>query len=53
MKSREMRWAGHIARMSEIVNADKILDGNSEGKRLLGRSKRRWDDIRMDLREVG
>ncbi|KAJ4439144.1 hypothetical protein ANN_15101 [Periplaneta americana] len=47
-----LRWAGHVARMGESRNAYKV--GRPEGKRPLGRSKRRWEDnIKMDLREVG
>jgi hypothetical protein len=54
IKSRRMRWAGHVARMGEKRNAYKILVGNPEGKRPLGRPKRRWvDNIKMDLREIG
>jgi hypothetical protein len=54
MKSRRMRWAGHIARMGEKKNAYRLLVGKPEGKRPLGRPIRRWvDDIRMDLGEVG
>jgi hypothetical protein len=54
MKSRRMRLAEHVARMGEMRNAYYILIGNSEGKRLLGRIKRRWEDnIRMNLRETG
>jgi len=49
-KSRRMRWAGHAACMGEIRNAYKILVGKSEGKRPRGRPRRRWEDIRMDLR---
>jgi hypothetical protein len=45
---------GHVARMGEMKNAYKILVGRPEGKRPLGRPRRRWDyDIRMDLREIG
>jgi hypothetical protein len=48
-----MRWAGHAARMAERRNAYRILMGKSEGKRPVGRSKRRWvDNIKMDLREI-
>jgi hypothetical protein len=48
-----MRWAGHVASMEER-KVYKVLVGNSEGKRLLGRPRRRWEDgIRMDLREIG
>jgi hypothetical protein len=53
IKSRRMRWAGHVARMGEKRNAYRLLVGKPEGKRPLGRSRRRWvDNIRMDLREV-
>jgi hypothetical protein len=49
-----MRWAGHAARMGERRNAYRILVGKPEGKRPLGRPRRRWvDNIKMDLREVG
>jgi hypothetical protein len=52
VKSRRMRWAGHVARMREMRNAYNILVGKSEWKRLLGRTRLRWEDsIRMDLRE--
>jgi hypothetical protein len=54
IKSRRMRWAGHVARMEEKMNAYGILVGMSEGKRPLGRPRRRWvDNIKMDLREIG
>jgi hypothetical protein len=54
IKSRRMRWAGHVARMGETRNAYRILLGKPEGKRPLGRSRRRWvDNIKMDLREIG
>jgi hypothetical protein len=49
-KSRRMRWAGHAACMGERRNAYTILVGKSEGKRPRGRPRRRWEDIRMDLR---
>jgi hypothetical protein len=53
IKSRKMRWAGHVARMGENRNAYGILVGMPEGKRPLGRPKRRWvDNIKMDLREI-
>jgi hypothetical protein len=42
IKSRRMRWAGHVSRMGEMRNAYKILVGKPEGKRPLGRPKRRW-----------
>jgi hypothetical protein len=49
-KSRRMRWTGHVARMGEKRNAYRILVGKPEGKRPLGRPRRRWgDNIRMDL----
>jgi hypothetical protein len=48
-----MRWAEHIARMREKRNAYRLLVGKPEGRRPLGRPKRRWlDNIRMDLVEV-
>jgi hypothetical protein len=53
IKSRRMRWAGHVARMGEKSNAYRLLVGKPEGKRPLGRPRRRWvDNIRMDLGEV-
>ncbi|KAJ4446407.1 hypothetical protein ANN_13103 [Periplaneta americana] len=53
-KSRRLRWAGHVARMGESRNAYRVLVGRPEGKRPLGRPRRRWEDnIKMDLREVG
>jgi hypothetical protein len=48
-KSRRMRWAGHVARIGEKMNAHRILVGNPEGKRPLGRV----NNIKMDLREIG
>jgi hypothetical protein len=54
IKSRRMRWARHVARMVEKRNAYMILVGKPEGKRPLGRPRRRWvDNIKMDLREIG
>jgi hypothetical protein len=54
IKSRRMRWAGHVARMVEERGAYRVLVGKPEGKRPLGRPRRRWvDNIRMDLQEVG
>jgi hypothetical protein len=48
IKSRRMRWAGHVARMEK-----SILVGNPEEKRPLERPRRRWgDNITMDLREI-
>ena len=53
VKSRRLRWAGHVARMGEGRSAYKILTGKLTGKRLLGRPRRRWEDnIRMDLEEI-
>jgi hypothetical protein len=53
IKLRRMRWAGYVARMVETSNAYRILVGKSEGKRPLGRPRRRWvDNIKMDLREI-
>jgi hypothetical protein len=47
-----MRWAGHVARLGEKRNAYSILVGKPEGKRPLGRPRRRWvDNIKMDLRD--
>ena len=49
-----MRWAGHVARMGEEMVAYRVLVGKPDGKRPLGRPRRRWvDNIRMDLQEVG
>ena len=54
IKSRRMRWAGHVARMGEERGVYRVLLGKPEGKRPLGRPRRRWEDnIRMDLQEVG
>jgi hypothetical protein len=54
IKSRRMRWAGHVARMGNKRNAYRILVGKPEGKRPLRRPRRRWvDSIKMDLREIG
>jgi hypothetical protein len=54
IKSRRMRSAGHIARMGETRNAYRILVGKLEGKRPLGRTRRRWvDNININLREIG
>jgi hypothetical protein len=49
-----MRWAGHVARIGERRGVYRVLVGKSEGKRPLGRPRRRWEDnIKMDLQEVG
>ena len=54
IKSRGMRWAGHVARMGEEMGVYRVLVGKPEGKRPLGRPRRRWvDNIRIDLQEVG
>ena len=54
IKSRRMRWARHVARMEEGRGVQKVLVGKPEGKRLLGRPRRRWgDNIKTDLQEVG
>ena len=53
LKSRRLRWAGHVARMQKFRNAYRVLVGKPESKRLLGRPRRRWEDnTKMDLREV-
>ena len=54
VKSRRMRWTGHVARMGEGRDAHRVLVGKPEGKRTFGRPRRRWEDnIKMDLQEVG
>ena len=54
IKSRRMRWAGHVALMGEEREVYRVLVGKPEGKIPLGRPRRRWvDNIRMDLQEVG
>ena len=53
IKSRRMRWVGHVARMGEEMGVYRVLVRKPEGKRTLGRPRRRWmDNIRMDLQEV-
>jgi hypothetical protein len=53
-RSRRMRWAGHVARRREKRNAYRILVGKPEGKRPVGRPRRRCvDNIKMDFREIG
>ena len=53
LKSRRLRWAGHIARMEQSRNSYRVLVGKPEGKRHLRRPRHRWEDnIKMDLREV-
>ena len=54
VKSRRTRWAGHVARMGEGRGVHRVLVGKPEGKRPLGRPRRRWgDNIKTDLQEVG
>jgi len=54
IKSRRMRWAGHVACMGEERGVYTVSVGKPEGKRPLGRPRRRWvDNIRMDVQEVG
>ena len=54
IKSRRMRWAGHVARMEEGRGVHRVLVGKPEGKRPLGRPRRRLEDnIKMNLQEVG
>jgi hypothetical protein len=54
VKSRRMRWAGHVARMGQGRVVYRVLVGKLEGKRPLGRPRRRWEDKnKMDLQEVG
>jgi len=49
-----MKWAGHVSHMGEETGAYRVLVGKAEGKRPLGRPRRRWvDNIRLDLQEVG
>ena len=53
IKSRRMRWAGHVACMGKEKGVYRVLVGKPEGRRPLGRPRRRWvDNIRMDLQEV-
>jgi hypothetical protein len=54
VKSRRKRWAGHMARMGEGRGVHRVLVGKPEGRRPLGRPRRRWEDnIKVDLQEVG
>jgi hypothetical protein len=54
IKSRRMRWAGHVTRMGEGRGVSRVLVRRSEGKRPLRRSRRRWEDnIKMNLTEIG
>jgi hypothetical protein len=54
IKSRSVRWEGHVACVKEKMNAYRVLVGKPEGQRSLRRSRYRWkDNIKMDLREIG
>jgi hypothetical protein len=54
IKSKRMRWAGHVIRMGEKRNAYRIFVGKPEGKKPLGKQRRRWaDNIKIDHREIG
>ena len=54
LKSRRLRWAGHVVHIEQSRNAYRVLVGKPEGKRTLGKPRRRWEEtIKMDLREVG
>ena len=54
LKSRRMRWAGHVARMGKRRGVYRVLVGKPEGMRLLGRPRRRWEEnIKLGLQEVG
>jgi len=54
IKSRRMRWAGHVARMGERRGVYRVLVGKLKGKGPLGRASHRWEDnIKMNLQEVG
>ena len=54
IKSRRMRWAGHVARIGEEKGVYRVLVGKPEGRRPMGRPRRRWvDNIRTGLQEVG
>ena len=54
IKSRRIRWVGHVAHMGESRGVHRVLVGKPEGKRTLGRPGCRWDDnIKIDLQDVG
>jgi len=54
IKSRRMKWAGHVARMGKSRGLFRVSVGKPEGKKTLGRPRRRWEDnIKIDLQEVG
>ena len=53
LNSRRLRWAGHVVRIKESRNAYRVLVGRPEGKRSVGRPRRRWEDnVKMDLKEL-
>jgi len=54
IKWRRMGWTGHVVRMGEETGVYRVLVGKPEGRKPLGRPRRRWvDNIRMDLQRVG
>ena len=54
LKSRRLRWAGHVGHMEQSRNTYRVLVGKLEGKRPFGMPRHRWEDnIKMDLREIG
>ena len=54
LKSRQLRWAGHVACVEQSRNEYRVQLGKPEGKRPLGRLRHRWEDnVKMNLREVG
>jgi hypothetical protein len=54
IRSRRMRWAGHVARMGEERNVYRVLVGKSEGNRPLGTQRLKWENgMKLDLREIG
>jgi hypothetical protein len=53
IKSRRMRWTKRLARMEDRRGAYRVLVGRPDGKRPLGRPRHRWDNIKMDLKEMG
>jgi hypothetical protein len=53
IKSRRMRWSGHVACMWERRDIYRVLVGKPEGKKPLGRPRHRWEDNKLDLQDVG
>jgi hypothetical protein len=53
VKSTRMRWAGHVARVGEERVVHRVLVGEARGKEPLGRPRRKWENIKMDLQEAG